>query len=88
MAPKIPNKRPMIYMTEGIYCVTMAEKTTTRIVCVLTKAEIGPIGAPVEKALITKIQPITLKKEARNPLIHFVKSKEPSLLVNAMIPMI
>ncbi len=66
----------------------MAEKTTTKIVCVLTRAEIGPIGAPVEKALITKMQPITLKKEARNPLIHFVKSKEPSSLTNAMIPMI
>ncbi len=78
----------MIYMMEGIYWVTMAEKTTTKIVCVLTRAEIGPIGAPVEKALITKIQPMMLKKEARKPFIHFVKSNEPSLLVKAMIPMI
>ena len=48
----------------------------------------GPIGAPVEKLLITNTQPIRLKNEARNPFIHFVKSKEPSFVRNETIPMI
>lgn len=88
MAPKNPKRRPNICIHEGILFSAMAEKMTTRMVCVLTRAEAGPMGAPVVKQLMTNMHPIKLKKEARNPLIHLCMSKEPSSLRNATSPMI
>ena len=46
-APSMPITRPTIYMGMGNFISRTAETIETRMACVPSKAEEGPIGAPV-----------------------------------------
>ena len=52
-----------------------------RMVEVHMRAEAGPIGDPVEKALIAKVQPIRLSKLAKKPFFQSPQSKNPGTLL-------
>ena len=52
-----------------------------RMVEVHMRAEAGPIGDPVEKALIAKVQPIRLSKLAKKPFFQSPQSKNSGTLL-------
>lgn len=88
IAPKRPEMSPIICIGAGSCSSRIAMTTTTRMVCVQMRAEIGPIGSPVAKLEMAKTQPAKLKKLAMVPLIHRVQSKEPSSPRNEKRPLI
>ena len=77
-APVIPRTSPMIYIHDGASLATIAVTTVTIIVCVLTSAELGPIGAPVEKHAIMKTQPNKLNLYYKS--IQFNSIQKPNKL--------